>query len=55
MLVVAVQADVQEGALVHALQGVGVDGRRHELVLLRLQLDGQGVAHDARLDLVHCR
>jgi hypothetical protein len=54
MFVVAVQADVEEGAIVHALQGVGVDRHRHELVLPLLQLDGQGVAHDARLDLVHC-
>jgi hypothetical protein len=54
MLVVAVQADVEEGPIVHALQGVGVGRRGHELVLPLLQLDGQGVAHDARLDLVHC-
>ena len=53
MFVVAVQADVEEGPIVHALQSVGVDRLHHELVLLRLQLDGQGVAQDARLDLVH--
>ena len=49
--VVAAQADVQERPIVHAHRAA--DLRRHERVLLLLQRDGQGVAHDAPLNLVN--